>query len=388
MAIRYWRRSAIAASIAASVLVAGTGTAQASSAPHWRIAKVFGASYGYPSLSGGTAVSARQAWVVGNTYMSSNSLFLARWNGASWSQVTAPAQFTNLPSTAGLLDGVVAASAATMWTFPTISTSQNQTYALRLSNGHWTTYLLPHAIQISAAVIFSPSDVWAFGDEAPPKPVLGSGPPYAARFDGHSWHRVSMPGVPFAVTALSSNNIWAFGPTAATAGDFTQVFIAMRWTGRSWSKLTVPRLRATNRKRMFPGDLAALRGNSLWATEEFHCASPGCFRPQPPGIILAHRTGTTWIRVLDKTGYEDPEVEPDGHGGLWLTVLDMKLMSFVYLHYKDGRLVQMAVPRSTLGSSGNVGLPIPIPGTGSAWGTGAIDLGKGLTTGAVFQLTG
>jgi len=193
--------------------------------------KVFGASYGYPTLSGGASQSSTNSWVVGNTYMTSTSLFLARSGGATWKQVQAPARFSNLPGSS-LSDSVVAATKSSTWTFPTISASQTRTYALRLSGGRWTTYQLPHASQISAAAIFGRSDVWAFGSAVPTKPVLGSGPPYAARFNGHTWHRVSMPGVPESINVISRRDIWAFGPTAKTAGDFSQVYIAMHWTGR------------------------------------------------------------------------------------------------------------------------------------------------------------
>jgi hypothetical protein len=372
----------------AAVLATAWGQLPASAAGSatWRIVKVFGASYGDPNLSGGTAVSATDSWVVGNTYLTSSSLFLARSHGARWARVRVPAKFRDMPQSSSLSDGVVAATKSAAWTFPTVYSRRTHTYALRLTGGTWTTYELPDAFQISAAAAFGQSDVWAFGFAVPPKPVLGFGPPFAARFDGHAWHRVPMPGVPLSVSVLSSTDIWAFGPTARTAGDFAQVYIAMHWTGAGWHTMRLPRMRAANGKLAFPADLAVLPGNSLWMTQEFHCLHPGCEQAEQPGILLAHWNGKAWVRVLDDSSYETAQVEPDGTGGLWITTLDTLTSSFVYLRYDNGQAISMPVPATTQGATGNVGPPIPIPGTTSAWGTGDVAEGGSTSAGAVFRL--
>jgi hypothetical protein len=366
-------------------MLAVTGPAAAAGTAGWRIVATFGASFGYPSLGDGTAVSASRAWVVGSVSQSTSSLFLARWNGAKWAEVAVPPMVTNL-SGASVSDGTIAASRGVMWTFPSVSSASTHTYALRLAAGRWTTYPLAGADWIDAAEVFSPSDVWAFGQAVPAKPVLGYGPPYAAHFDGHRWRRVPIPGVPLDVTVLSRADIWAFGPTARTAGNFDQTYIAMHWTGHGWTTKTLPRMRAVGGKLAFPSGLAVLHGDSLWMTEEFHCPSPGCTPPQPPGILLAHWNGRRWVRVLESSRYESPSPEPDGHGGLWINAIDMRSLSWVYLHYANGKLTRMRPPATSAGSPSNVGSPILIPGTNSAWGTGDIPLGGGAYAGAIFKL--
>ena len=102
-----------------------------------------------------------------------------------------------------------------------------------------------------------------------------------------------IPGVPLSINVLSPSDIWAFGPTARTAGNFNQTYIAMHWTGHGWTTRTLPRMRASGGKLAFPSGLAVLRGDSQWMTEEFHCPSPACAPPQPPGILLAHWNGRT-----------------------------------------------------------------------------------------------
>jgi hypothetical protein len=179
--------------------------------------------------------------------------------------------------------------------------------------------------------------------------------------------------------------MWAFGPTARTAANFNQTYIAMHWTGHGWTTRILPRMPASGGKLAFPSGLAVLHGDSLWMTEQFHCPSPGCVPPQPPGILLAHWNGRTWVRVLVSSRYELPSPKPDGHGGLWINALDMRSLSSVYLHYAHGKLTRMQLPATSAGSSANVSAPIPIPGTSSAWGTGDIPLGSGINTGAIFK---
>lgn len=376
---------ACAAALVTAAVPAAAVPAAAAGAPRWRIVATFGAAFGFPSLGGGAAVSASQAWVVGEVSQSTSSMFAARWNGAKWAQVGGPPEVTNLSGGQSVSDGAVAASRGAMWTFPTVYSSKTHTYALRFAAGRWTSYALPDAFSIDAAVVFGPSDVLAFGQAVPPKPVLGFGPPYLARFDGHRWRRMPMPGVPIEVNALSRTDIWAFGPSARTAGNFNQTYIAMHWAGRRWTSMTLPRLRASGGKLAFPSGLAVLRGNSLWMTEQFHCPHPGCERPQPPGILLAHWNGKTWVRVLTSSRYEVPSPESDGHGGLWITALDTRSESIVYLRYAHGSLTRLQPPSTSAGTPVNVGLPIVIPGTNSAWGTGDIPLTAGGDAGAIFK---
>jgi hypothetical protein len=165
---------------------------------------------------------------------------------------------------------------------PSVPPARQTTYALRLAAGRWTTYALAGALSIDAAAVFSPSDVWAFGEAVQTRPVLGYGPPYAARFDGHRWRRVPIPGVPLTVNVLSGADIWAFGPTARAAGNFNQTYIAMHWAGHGWTTRTLPRMPASGGKLAFPSGLAVLHGDSLWMTEQFHCPSrPACRRSRP-----------------------------------------------------------------------------------------------------------
>ena len=382
---RVLRAAASVAAASMACALVGVPAALAVKSPGWRTVQEFGLSYGSPQLTGGIAISARSAWVDGDTYMTSDAVFLARWNGSRWSQVAVPAALST--SSASVTAGPMAASGASLWVFPTLYAAKNRVYAARLTSGHWKTWRLPGALRIDGAAEFGGSDVWAFGEAALPPHWGGqeNGPTYAERFDGRRWRRVSLPGVPLSVQALSRNNIWAYGPTNKTAAAADQRFIAMHWNGHRWTTLPIPRIRATNGKLMWPASLAVVKHDSLWITEDFHCPHPGvCDPPQPPGMILAHWNGRKWVRVLDLTRYELANAEPDGHGGLWIEAETAKNPRTAYLRYGRGRLSVSFAP-STKAGPANAGAPIPIPETNSAWNIGEVPLGGGPSVAAVFK---
>jgi len=354
----------------------------------WRTVQEFGASFGYPQVGPVVAPGARSAWVAGNTFTGQDSVFLAHWNGSRWSQVAVPKALTS--TSAAVSSGPLVTSGASVWVFAALSTqSQNRIYAARMASHHWTLWRLRGALNIDGAAVFGSSNVWAFGQALLPRgwTGLGNGPSYAARYNGRTWRRVHLPGVPLEVQAFGPNDIWAYGPTNRTASAMNQDFVAMHWNGRKWSTLPIPRMRFSNGKLMWPAGLTVLKGGSLWVTEQFHCPNPGvCNPPQPPGMLLAHWNGRRWVRVLESSSFEVPAPGPDGHGGLWIEALTVKQSRWVLLHYTHGRLRELFPPATGAGSPGNVTIPTPIPGTTSYWSTGDVQLGGGMSVAAVFKL--
>lgn len=362
--------------------VAALATGRAS----WRTVKEFGTSYGNPQVGPVVAPGTRSAWVAGDTFTLQDSVFLAHWNGSRWFQVAVPKALT---STSGsVVSGPLVVSGTGAWVFPTAYAAQNRVYAARLKSRHWTTWRLRGALAIDGAAVFRASDVWAFGQALLPPGWTGlaNGPSYAARYNGRTWRRVHLPGVPLEVQALGRNDIWAYGPTNRTASAENQDIVAMHWNGRRWSTLPIPRMRFGNGKLMFPAGLTVLKGNSLWATEQFHCPTLTCDRPQPPGIMLAHWNGHRWVRVLESSSFEHPGAGPDGHGGLWIEVQTVKQPRWAFLHFAHGRRRESFPPATAAGPTANVTPPTPIPGTTSYWSTGELQLGGGGFVAAVFKL--
>jgi hypothetical protein len=385
-AIRSLVLTATAAAIVLPALLDSGAPAFARGPAGWRTVQEFGVSFGSPQIGSVVARGPRSAWVAGNTYTLQNSVFLAHWNGSRWSQVPGPEALTS--TSTPVTPGPLALSGPNVWVFPTAFAAHNRVYAARLTSHHWTLWRLRGALAIDGAAVFGSSDVWAFGEALLPPGWTGlsNGPSYAERYDGRTWRRVHLPGVPLDVQALAPNDIWAYGPTNRTASAQNQDIVAMHWNGRTWSTRPIPRLRFRNGKLMFPAGLTVLKGNSLWVTEEFHCPTPACNRPQPPGIMLARWNGHRWVPFLESSSFEHPGAGPDGHDGLWLEAQTVGNPRWAFLHIARGRPSVSYPPATAAGSPANVTLPTPIPGTTSYWSTGDVQLGGGMSVAAVFKL--
>jgi hypothetical protein len=389
MAFRHLLR-VTAPAVAALMLGPGLTAAQASTAPGWRLVKVYGASAGSPFLAGLSATRATDAWVSGATSaLFTQALFIGRWNGRSWTRLAAPQAFTVTPPQ-NVYDGVIGSSTRTdMWTFPAIySTAFSlifEQYALHWNGAAWQSFKLPGALGITGTAVFGPADAWAFG-EAPTKLPGGIGAPYAARFNGRAWRRVSMPGTAtLGVSALSAHDIWAFGPTARTAGLLSQVMIGMHWNGRSWGTLAVPRYRESGKLAVVQS-MIALGRTSVWAAESLPANRCGC-QPMPLGIILAHWNGRSWREVVrDASDAYQGGLVADGRGGLWLQSFNAKSPTVTQLlHYSGGRLTRVQEPSVAGLSTFNFQTAL-IPGTTSLWAVARLAPARGATgEGAIFK---
>jgi hypothetical protein len=128
-------------------------------------------------------------------------------------------------------------------------------------------FTLSRQNQVFTTAVISPSDVWAFGTKPGSGSGLGYGPPWAIRYNGHSWQSVSMPGVATSVSTVSASDIWALGPSAATAGNdgAEQVPLAMHWNGKSWRSLTLPAPAPVNGFAWHADSIVALSASDVWA---------------------------------------------------------------------------------------------------------------------------
>src|SRR5579864_2296087 len=107
MAFRHLLRVTAPVAVAALMLGPGLTAAQASTAPGWRLVKVYGASAGSPFLAGLSATRATDAWVSGETSaLLTQALFIGRWNGRNWTRLAAPRAFTVMPPQ-NVYDGVI-----------------------------------------------------------------------------------------------------------------------------------------------------------------------------------------------------------------------------------------------------------------------------------------
>jgi hypothetical protein len=367
MAPRLLLRAAAPLTVAALALGAGPAAAQASVPPGWSVAEVYGQASGYPDLQGVAASGPDAAWVSGNA---AGGLVIYRWNGTSWRGLTPPGTFAATGSVS-VNDTVIGASSANnMWTFPGVSSTAFEQYALQRHDGTWKTFKLGKTAQVGATAVFSPSDVWAFGMNDV-STASGYGTPYVRCYNGQAWTKASMPGDALGVSPLSATDIWAWGPTTKTLGQTSPRVVAMHWNGASWSTLAVPKYTVSG-QRAIVQQLVATGPDSLWAVEGL-AVNRGTGQPPGPGLVLAHWNGHTWrvtARNTSVTGQGD--LTGDGHGGVWLQAVTGTAGQDEFLHYTGGHLAAVPEPAAADGVVTGVSGMALVPGTSSLWAAGGL----------------
>ncbi len=363
--MRLLRRALLAVSASTLALATGFATAQAASAPGWRIvATIRSSSSPDVSLQGIAASGPRNAWAVGTTFsaLTATSLVVERWASGRWRAVAPPAGFTNAPYGELQASIVAATSPANAWVFPFLHKGTTDAwFALRWNGTAWTTFKLGGAQVLFAASASGPADAWAFAQRPTQKP-------YTVHYNGHRWKQISMPGVPYEASTVASNDIWGIGPTTKTLGEIppNQVIIAMHYDGRAWQALPLPKLTPVNGTAWYPDNLVALSARDVWVTELLDRS--GGVVPGPPGITLLRWNGRHWSRVSENTTLSASySPASDGHGGLWLTWQTYDPQQSYLVHYSGGRWTQQVAP----GTSTVIAALASIPGTTSVWAAGS-----------------
>jgi len=349
-----------------------TTSAGAADSPSWQISTTVSPPSDFSvQLTGIAASGPDNAWIAGN---GSPTPVLEQWTGTQWQDAALPAAVTD-PSSSASVYTIGTTGATNTWIFPQISdASGNSSWAAFRWNGTaWTRYGLPGAAQITGAAVSGPANVWAFGAQPPSGNVLGFGPPYAAHFNGHAWRQVTLPGVPLLVSRGSASNIWAIGPTTATAGGpgSSYVYIAMHWNGSSWQTVNMPVVAPISGFSWSPRGVQVLGPRNVWVSEVVNGSQNGT--PGPEGTTLLHWDGTNWTQVSQDLSHRDSELASDGHGGFWLT--DDTGANFV--HYSAGTWTLTPAP-SEAGYTTSLGDLARIPGTRSVWADGDSSTSDGI----------
>jgi hypothetical protein len=361
-------RAALLAAVAALTLVAGFIPAQAASTPGWAISQSFGApSYAQPqalSVSGPD-----NAWVAGTTYQ---SLLAEHWDGTQWTSVTPPPSVDNLAN-ATVNDAIVGSSSPTnTWFFPQVSgPTKTKTLGLVWNGSAWRTVKVPATDSLLGVN------------------VLGFGPPWLRHYNGTTWKTVPVPGVAGGASVISATNMWAVGPTTATAGQAgpKQVYIAMHWNGKKWAAVRLPKLAPVNGAAWAPRGIVALGAGNVWIAEVPQGGLGG--EPGPQDTVLLHWNGKTWSKAAEDRGIAlSAGITGDGDGGLWLAGSDTASPAGYLVHYAGGTFTSQPAP-SQSGYYGQAGGLAQVPGGTSVWGIGSlVPVGNGITEGDIVQYGG
>lgn len=218
-----------------------------------------------------------------------------RWNGTRWSVVSSPNPGIDPNLNAGNhLNGVAAASANDVWAVGYYwKQSLNKTLIEHYDGTRWSVVASPNPggsgrnNQLNAITTLSATDAWAVGYY---ENQIGATAPLAEHWNGTSWSVVSMPSQStgnnlYAVSAVSSTNAWAVGSTYNAA---TQVWntLTEHWDGTSWNIVNSPSPGNYNFNTLYA--VTALSSNDVWAVGNFGTVG-GAFQ-----TLALHWNGTAW----------------------------------------------------------------------------------------------
>lgn len=353
----------LAATLPASATAAhATATAaNATAAPGWRVVKTLGPfdGDGQPLISATSAADAWYTWSALGTDDKDQSHVL-HWTGAAWQSVPVPASLTSYVQDNVAL-GVV--SARNVWLF-----SENQypvTTALRWNGGDWYKQAIPPWVtfmNLSGTVseqvaAFSASNLWVFSEG---QDKFANPDHYAARYNGHSWSKVTLPVLPSQVSAVSPTDIWVLGRKLSNLN----VSMLAHWNGAKWSTLALPSVKVAKGTTDQVAGLTALSASNVWAINDETVGEAGAAT-----TYLLHWNGKTWSRAYLKYASSYAyNITADGHGGIWMAAAGPG-PAYQCRFYHRTAAGQWA--ENVVGASNKISLlgTARIPGTSSLWAT-------------------
>lgn len=214
--------SAVDARTADDVWAVGLGLFEHFDGTSWSVAKSPRAD-AHPMAV--TALAEDDVWAVGSVPLKppgyrSSKLYIAHWDGTSWSRVAIPRH-----AGVGRLAAVSAVNANDIWAVGGIGSSPASPYGLHFDGSRWRAVTLPGAAEgsaLSGVTALSSGDVWAVGNQ---DGRLRSGfavwRSFTEHWDGASWSIVDSPNDSrhdnFLTSAATSNGrVWAVGGDGGT----------------------------------------------------------------------------------------------------------------------------------------------------------------------------
>lgn len=268
-------------------------------------------------------VASNDIWVVGdagcnnyNECVQVGSLVL-HWDGSNWNRLT------NTPR--GAMLTVQAQGNGKIWTG-----GRSDLALLDYWNGtSWTessaNIVGESSNSLNGIAAISPTDIWAVGNYFRAKHVGGSiNRSLAQHWNGTNWTIVPTANNPTnsqlnAISAISTNDIWAVGWTS----DNNQA-MAQRWDGTQWSFVQIPHI---ERSQLF--GVEAISPNDVWAVGK------SGWEDDPHTLIL-HWNGADWSIVPDPIVYgELYGISAVNANDIWAVGLDNVANNPLALHW-DG----------------------------------------------------
>jgi hypothetical protein len=235
---------------------------------------------GYVNLADVSAVSASDAWAVGlqRTETETTNLIM-HWDGTSWTRVR-----NALPGGPEQLFGVSARSATDAWAVGHYDngTQDYQGLVEHWDGTSWTVVPSPSlgVVELRGIAAVSAHDVWAVGSKGGTKTLI-------EHWDGTSWTEVTSPSPSadsslWAVSASSADDVWAVGSYAYGADGYTNTLVE-HWDGTSWTQVSSPTPGGDD--RLF--GVSAVSASAAWVVGDTYDLSVR-------RTIIEHWNGTKW----------------------------------------------------------------------------------------------
>jgi hypothetical protein len=237
-------------------------------------------------LTGVSAVSATDAWAVGNGSL--GGIFILHWNGSKWATTPEPDG-----STAYFLNGVTAISATDAWA---VGEGSGLTLILHWNGTKWSPVASPSPSTINNLLYgvsaASATDAWAVGRYIP-----GSASPFSnltEHWNGSKWSEVASPSpgaatnTLFGVSTVTPTDAWAVGETGATLpGELRTV--VLHWNGTDWTRVASPDPGSSF--NVLDG-VSAVSASDAWAVGNYSSN-----KGDTASTLILRWNGTDWTRV-------------------------------------------------------------------------------------------
>jgi len=222
-------------------------------------------------------ISPTDVWAAGDT---EKQLFLAHWDGTSWTPDT------NTPGKDSHPTAIAADASNDVWA---VGYQGGTSTGLSIHyNGHsWTQQVIARQggeFELDAVSPISSTDVWAAGEK-----LSGTKwQPLLMHWDGSKWSPFSSPATGTdayldGIDAISSTNVWAVG-TTSNGTRYTSLI--EHWDGSSWTVVSSPNATGDNQLTSVVG----VSANDVWAVGG--SSNAGVVTP-----VALHWTGSTWSQV-------------------------------------------------------------------------------------------
>jgi hypothetical protein len=385
------RRAALLLAGTTAALAAGVLPAQAASTAStgWRTQATVAVKGKQVLLTGIDAVSAGNAWAVGDAATSKGKSpvgLVEHWSGSGWRSVVLPSAIKTdwTKYSANSFPVVGASSSTNVWAFGDLPQNGSYVGYIRLSGHKWSAGVLPgsrlssgHVVIVTGAKVISSSNVWVFGGQAGATSSTLSFSPYAAHFNGSRWKTYSVPGSG-AITAaseISGTNIWAaLGVPSLFAGEATAASPAVvQWNGTKWATTAVQPTSLPTGTNLT--SIIASRGSKVWVGGSTPNAKGGTSES------TAQLTGSSWTEgslsaPSSSADFSLTDLVSDGAGGIW-GLAESNAFANPRLWHLTTSSTTWTSARTSFGASHHALLQLAsIPHSQSVWGAGVIQRGS------------